>query len=178
MDDGGWQTGALRTRVGRAGDALLASVTALWIVAPNMPGSPIRDELSTLWRPAETIGLVQDWSVFSPNPRSQSIDVRARLEFDDGSIEVWDVPEFDPVIGAFREYRWHKWQERVRLDDQEASWRPTAEWIAGRRTRDGVQPVRITLIRRWIDHLPLTSSGAIDDGGWNEFEFFVWERDS
>lgn len=168
----------VHARFGRLGVALVVAVMSFWIVAPNMPSSAVRDELAPLWRPATEAGLVQDWAVFSPNPRSQSIDVRARLEFDDGSIDFWDVPEFDPVIGAFRQYRWHKWQERLRLDSREKYWQPTAEWIADQNLRDGVRPVRVTLIRRWIDHEPLTSSGKTVDVGWNEFEFYSWERDA
>lgn len=157
--------------------ALVVAVTALWIVGPNIPSSAVRDRLAPLWEPAEVTGLVQDWSVFSPNPRSQSIDVRARLEYGDGTIAFWDVPEFEPTFGALRQYRWHKWQERLRLDDREDHWQPTAEWIADHERRDGVAPERVTLIRRWIDHEPLTSNGPTMDAGWNEFEFYEWERD-
>lgn len=173
-----WQSRALSARFGRVRIGIVVAVTAFWIAAPNMPSSAVRDELAPLWEPAANTGLVQDWAVFSPNPRSQSVDVRARLEFDDGTIDFWDVPEFDPGFGAFRQYRWHKWQERVRLDNREVYWQPTAEWIADERVRDGLRPVRITLIRRWIDHEPLTSSGPAVDVGWNEFEFYIWERDS
>lgn len=162
---------------GRAIVAIAVIVLSFWIVVPNIPGSTVRDRLDGWWKPASQVGLTQDWAVFSPNPRSQSIDVRARVELADGSIRFWDVPEFDPAIGAYRAYRWHKWQERLRLDNREAFWLPTAEWIAEEFDRDGVTATRITLIRRWIDHAPLTSSGDTIDAGWNEFEFYVWERD-
>lgn len=162
---------------GRAIAALAVVVMSFWIVVPNIPGSMVRDRLDAFWTPATHIGLTQDWAVFSPNPRSQSIDVRARVEFDDGSIRFWDVPEYDLGFGAYRAYRWHKWQERVRLDDREDFWLPTAAWIAGEFARDGVLPMRVTLIRRWIDHEPLTDIGDTIDNGWNEFEFYVWERD-
>jgi hypothetical protein len=175
---GGWQTRVVGERFGRTRIGVVVAVIAFWIVAPNMPSSAVRDELAPLWKPAQVTGLVQDWAVFSPNPRSQSVDVRARLTFDDGTISFWDVPEFDPGVGAFRQYRWHKWQERVRLDNREPFWQPTAEWIADQHLRDGVRPVRITLIRRWIDHEPLTSNGPAVDRGWNEFEFYVWERET
>lgn len=178
VNDGGWQTRALSTPYGGFRVGLVVAVTAFWILAPNLPSSTVRGELAHLWEPAEVTGLVQDWSVFSPNPRSQTIDVRARLEYDDGTIMFWDVPEFDPLIGAFRQYRWHKWQERLRLDSRERHWRPTAEWIADQRRVDGDLPARITLIRRWIDHRPLTADGTAIDSGWNEFEFYVWERAS
>lgn len=179
LESGGdWQTRILQRRSGRICVSVAVAAMSFWIVAPNMPTSAVRDRIDTLWTPAVKAGLVQDWAVFSPNPRSQSVDVRARLEFDDGTIDFWDVPEFDPGIGALRQYRWNKWQERVRLDDHEAYWRPTAAWIAEQGGRDGADPIRVTLIRRWIDHEPLTADGPSVNLGWNEFEFFVWERDT
>ncbi len=175
--DGGWQSRVLTERFGRLRVGLLIAIASFWIVAPNIPSSAIRDEVDWLWEPAEEMGLVQDWAVFSPNPRSQSIDVRARIEFDDGSIDFWDVPEFDPTIGALRSYRWHKWQERIRLNNREFRWPAAAEWIAHQYERDGRLPRRVTMIRRWIDHDPLIAGAPAPDSGWNEFEFFVWERE-
>src|SRR6056297_163393 len=130
---------------------MVVGVGSVWIVAPNMPASPLRVQVDAVWRPAELIGLEQSWGVFSPDPRAQSLDVRARVEFADGSTEFWDVPELDPIVGAFREYRWQKWQERIRLDSNEAWWDHAAEWIAGESTRNGAAPVRVELLRRWID---------------------------
>jgi hypothetical protein len=161
--------------IGRAVVAVVLAVLSFWIVAPNMPASAVRTWVDGLWAPADSIGLNQDWSVFSPNPRNQSLDVRARVEYGDGTVEFWDVPEFDPIVGAYRQYRWHKWQERVRLDDASNLWEPTARWVAKRSTTDEIPPVRIVLIRRWIDHQPLTIEGEILDTDWNEYEFFTWE---
>ncbi len=176
-DDVDVHTHLLNQPLGRWVVALILTVGTFWIVVPNIPGSAIRDDVSFTWEPARQLGLEQDWAVFSPNPRNQSVDVRARIEFEDGTIDFWDVPEFDPTIGAFRQYRWHKWQERVRLDNHEKYWKPTAEWLADQHVRDGIRPRQITLIRRWIDHEPLTPDGPTVNIGWNEFEFFVWERD-
>ena len=61
--------------------------------------------------------------MFSPDPRNQSLDVRAVVRYDDGSTVIWDVPDLDPFLGAYRDYRWQKWQERVRLDTSESLWR-------------------------------------------------------
>lgn len=169
-------TRLLNTPIGRVVIGVIITVGSFWIVAPNIAPSPIRTELEGWWKPADSIGLVQDWAVFSPNPRSESIDVRARVEYDDGTIEFWDVPEFDPGLGAYRQYRWHKWQERIRLDNRQLYWPSTAEWIADQHLRDGLRPATVTLIRRWIVHEPLTADGGPVDSGWNEFEFYTWER--
>lgn len=180
MDDGApsdAHSALVRSEAGRIGVAIALAVGALWLIGPNMPNGPLRDDVDALWAPATELGLVQDWGVFSPDPRSQSLDVRARLEYDDGTVAVWDVPDLDPVLGAYRQYRWNKWQERVRLDDRADLWDPTASWIADEHRRDGVRPARVVLIRRWIDHEPLGTPEPIDSD-WNEFEFHVWERDS
>ncbi len=164
----------LRSRAGRWFVGLVTAVGSLWIVGPNMPAGPFRDEVDAVWRPATEIGLVQDWGVFSPDPRDQSLDVRARVEFDDGTSTMWDVPDLDPFIGAYRQYRWQKWQERVRLDDNARLWDTTAAWIGDQYDGDDHRVVTVTLIRRWIDHEPLGSPEPIDSA-WNEFEFHVWE---
>lgn len=169
------------TLFGRIVVGVVLVVGAFWIVAPNTPAGPLRAAIDAAFEPARNLGLEQDWGVFSPNARSISLDVRARLTYPDGSVATWDVPDLDPVVGAYREYRWNKWQERVRLDARADLWQPTAEWIAAANQRDGEPPVEVVLIRRWIDHEPLTAAGARDvpdDGTWNEFEFYVWTPDT
>lgn len=166
------------TPVGQSLAAAIVAFMSLWIVAPNMPASAMRTWVDGLWAPANAIGLQQDWGVFSPNPRDHSLDVRARIEYADGTIEFWDLPEYDPILGAYRQYRWQKWQERVRNDESALLWEPTARWIAENKTSGRLPPTRIVLIRRWIDHVPLTIDGVILDGGWNEYEFYTWEGPS
>ena len=170
----------LRSTSGRIVVGIVLVVVGAWIVLPNLPASPVRTDIDVLWQPADRIGLAQDWAVFSPDPRDQSLDVRAEITHADGTVEWWDVPDLDPAVGAYRQYRWNKWQERVRLDARRDLWEPTARWIAAEHARDGAAPVRVRLIRRWIDHLPLTAEGAIDvpPTGWNEFVFHVWEPGS
>ncbi len=160
------------TAAGRAAAAIAIIVVGFWIVAPNTPAGPFRDRVDMLWQPATNIGLTQDWSIFSPNPRSRSLDLYAIVGFDDGTTERWDVPDFDPLTGALRQYRWHKWQDRVRLDSRSDLWEATAVWIAGRHGGDG-RPVEVRLVRRWRVHEPLTDDGA-ETGEWMEFEFYVW----
>ncbi len=171
-----WHTALAGSRWGRIVVVTIVAVLAVWIVGPNLPAGPMRSEIDALWKPADELGLSQDWGVFSPDPRNQSLDVRAIVRFDDGSAVIWDVPELDPIIGAYREYRWQKWQERVRLDASDALWEPTAEWIAEEHRRDGELPVEVVLVRRWRDHEPLTSDGTVDSD-WAEFDFYTWTRD-
>ncbi len=72
----------------------------------------------------------QQWGVFAPDPRQTSLGIEGRVTFEDGSTAVWELPD-GPRIGAnLRFYRWRKWLERVRSDDFEGLWDPTARWIA------------------------------------------------
>ena len=173
-DDVDLHTRLLDTTVGRVVVGVILTVGSFWIVAPNLPGSAVRAEMAGWWGPAEDIGLIQDWAVFSPDPRDISLDVRARIEYADGSTEFWDIPEYDPGFGAYRQYRWHKFQERIRLDDHRAFWPAFAQWVADQHERDGLPPESVTLIRRWIEHQPLTADGRAENSGWNEFEFYTW----
>lgn len=177
-DDVDVHTRLLHTNVGRWVVGLVVVVGSFWILTPNLPDSAVRDAVAGWWGPAEDVGLAQDWAVFSPDPRSESLDVRARIQYGDGTTEYWDVPEYDPGVGAYRQYRWNKFQERIRLDDYQLYWPAFARWVADQHARDGVAPARVTLIRRWIEHQPLTADGRIEDGGWNEFEFYTWEGTS
>lgn len=168
-------TALLHTRVGKALVTVLIVVMSVWIVGPNLPASPVRDTVDIVWSPASNAGFDQNWAVFSPNPRSQSLEVVAVAEFADGTTAEWKLPEFDPLIGAYRTYRWRKWQERVRLDSNERYWDSSAAWIASDVARGDELPIRVRLLRRWRDLEPLTADGIVDTE-LNEFEFHVWER--
>ncbi len=165
----------LGSAVGQTVVAVVVFVMAIWIVGPNMPASPMRDTVDVVWDPAIKAGFDQSWEVFSPNPREQSIQVVAVLTYDDGTTAEWTVPEFDPVIGTLRSYRWRKWQERVRLDDNQRYWETSAAWIADHSRVDGEEPATVRLVRRWTELAPLTADGVAENPQ-NEFEFYVWTR--
>ena len=78
-------TALVRTRVGKAVVAVLVIVMSVWIVGPNIPASPVRDRVEVVWSPAIKAGFKQNWSVFSPNPRAQALEVVAVAEFGDGT---------------------------------------------------------------------------------------------
>ena len=59
-----------------------------------------------------------------------SLAVEADVYRRDGTVERYTFPHGDPVIGAYREYRWRKWERRVRLDRNDHLWDRTARWVA------------------------------------------------
>ena len=168
-------TALVRTRVGKVVVAVLVIVMSVWIVGPNIPASPVRDRVEVVWSPAIKAGFKQNWSVFSPNPRAQALEVVAVAEFADGTTTEWTLPELGQTIGAYRSYRWRKWQERIRLDSNARYWDSSAAWIARDVARGDELPVSVRLIRRWRDIKPLTANGIVDTKV-NEFEFHVWGR--
>ena len=91
----------------------------------------------------------QQWGVFAPDPRQTSLGIEGRVTFEDGSTAVWELPD-GPRIGAnLRFYRWRKWLERLRSDDYEGLWDPTARWIASLYD-DRASPVaKVELVRRF-----------------------------
>lgn len=164
----------LHSRPGRFGIALTFAVMAVWTVGPNLPGGPAVDQIERWWSPATDAGFDQNWSVFSPNPRDQSLSVDALIEFADGTTATWTAPDPGPL--GWRTARWRKWVERIRLDTNERLWDATAGWIAEQHRRGDELPTAVRLNRRWIDHEALTADGAVD-GERQSFEFYVWRRD-
>jgi len=132
---------------------LVATVAA--ILVQNMPDSVIKSGLMVPAQPYLNLtGLDQNWSIFSPNPRQQTVYVIARVEHADGSVAVHPIPT---GIGpsAYWGYRWQKYEES--LSDPtggRALWRPYAEWVVNQDQQEGGRPVRVTLVRRASDNLP------------------------
>ena len=141
----------------------------------NMPASEIQRVSVPIVRPfIFSTGLDQVWSVFAPDPRFDTFSLTARIEYADGTTEMWEVPRRgEPLISPYRYYHWQKWSENVRLDAQESLWQPAAAWIA-RTNQDNGRPVRVTLIRNWVD-TPAPGSGPPPDPKWNRYEYFTLE---
>jgi hypothetical protein len=141
--------------------------TVLW----NLPGSEIKRLALPVVRPfMQATGLQQNWGVFSPDPRRQVIDIVALFRYADGTTGSWRPPDANPVVGGYRTYRWRKWAEDVRLDDEQHLWRPAAAWALREADHRGREPVQITLVRRWRD---LPPPGIEKDERWREFPMFT-----
>ena len=77
----------------------------------------------------------------------------------------------DDFVGAYREYRWRKWERRIRLDRNDHLWRPTAQWVADRYEDQGTVE-RVVLIRIFSD-TPEPGSG--DERVWETIEFYDYD---
>lgn len=161
------------TPVGRALLSLIVGFLVFTLVIWNLPDSEVRRELRPMLRPVVNAAAIdQSWSVFAPNPTTVSLAVEADVHFRDGTVERYTFPHGDAVIGAYREYRWRKWERRVRLDRNDHLWEPTAQWVADRYPEGTVASV--VLIRRFSD-TPEPGSG--DERVWESVEFFTLELD-
>ncbi len=142
------------TAIGRAGLSVLLVTLLLAVLAWNLPRDvAVRERLVPVARPlVSTLGLNQRWELFSPDPSTVSVEVLAEVVFADGAVHTYRFPDGEPFVGALREYRWRKFERRVRLDDRRALWRQTARWIADRFEDDaaeaGTTVAEVTLIRR------------------------------
>jgi hypothetical protein len=130
-------------------------VTLGAVLVQNMPDSAIKTELMVAARPYLGLtGLEQGWSIFSPNPRRETVYVLARVERGDGSVALRPIPT---GIGAseYWGYRWQKYGESL-SDPGEGRllWRSYAEWVVSQDQNEGGHPVRVTLLRRASRNLP------------------------
>ena len=160
------------TVVGRVAISVFLIVTLLALVFWNLPESELKRQSFKVVRPYITaLSIEQNWGVFAPDPRRQTIDIFARVSFADGTEETFGIPRGDDLVGGYWDYRWWKWAEWVRLDAYSDLWRPAALWFARRAAADGRRPIRVTLVRRWYDLLP--PGGGPERTEWQEESFYT-----
>jgi hypothetical protein len=137
-----------RSGVGRAAISVFVVVTLVGIVGINLPGSVLRTDLLKPGQPyLNAVGLDQDWALFAPDPRRTAIGLQAVVRYDDGTSATWTIPQDDPVIGTYRDYRWRKWMENVIMDLNRSLWRAAALWAAREEARTDRREFDVTLVR-------------------------------
>jgi hypothetical protein len=158
---------------GRALITVFLVVTVVALVFWNMPDSRLRYRVLKVLQPyVFATGLDQNWSVFAPDPRRQVLDLNARIEYADGSAEIWKLPSGGALIGTYWDYRWRKWLEYVSSDAHQDLWKPAAIWIARYEADRSRRPVQVTLIRRWYEINP-PGVKSKESKVWNEFEYYT-----
>ena len=172
------QTGLPADRASRVRRALISALlvfTIVAIVSHFIFAPKLQKDLFTVTRPyASALGIDQNWGVFAPDPRPQTISMRARIFYADGTAEWWDLPESNPVLGEYVDYRWRKWLEYI----INPSFRPTlfeplGAWLARTHTDAQHSPVRIVFVARWFD---LYSPGAVKGqlrSDWREVAYYT-----
>lgn len=150
--------------------AAILFVLVVW----NLPDSHLRREVVSEIRPVVwAVGIDQNWGVFAPNPRSISLDFHAEVRLADGTTEIWRPPSAgEQVLAPWRVYRWRKWVEHVRADDNRRLWEPATRFVADELRRAGKEPRQVRLVRRWYDIPPPGQS--VGEPVWNEYTYYTF----
>jgi len=162
------------SRLGRLAISVFVAATVAAIAIVNLPDSKVQRSLLSIDGPyVNALGLDQNWGVFAPDGRESVIVLDARVRYTDGSTAAWRLPEGDPFVTAYWDYRWRKWAENLITagNDGAAIWRPAAIWIARQETRPGKSPAQVTLAARLYDLLaPGDPRG--DHGPWRRTQLY------
>jgi hypothetical protein len=135
--------------------SILIVVLLVAVVVWNLPDSDLGRRSQFRLKPVvNAAGLDQTWAVFAPDPPRQEFELEARIAYVDGTERVWRVPTGNPVLGAYRDYRWLKWAEWMTGGTQVQLMKPAAVWIAREERLAGRRPVSVTLLRQ-VSDLPI-----------------------
>jgi hypothetical protein len=131
---------------GRIAISIFLIVTLITLLTANLPASYLQGKLLSAdhWYLYGT-GLDQGWGVFAPDPRRQTVGISAVVTFADGSQATWRPKRRDPVVGAYIDYRWIKWEEFAASIANSNLWQPVAVFAARRLATPTRRPVSVTL---------------------------------
>lgn len=176
MGSASFQARVEASKAGRVVLSVLILVILLCVLVTQLPRDTYaRKTLEKKTQPVlNAIGLDQNWGVFAPDPRRESLGLKARISYPDGSTETWEPPDRNPVIGTYSDYRWRKLMENVLADEgnRDRSYR-FAQWVARtQRSRRDV-PTSVVLIKRAAPNQPAGSKQS--DGPYTETPIFTQE---
>ena len=138
-----------RSPGGRLLISLFVILTLVTILTANLPASHLQSLLMKADHPfLNAFDLSQNWGVFAPDPRQQTVDVYAQVTFADGSQETWRIPARNPVVGEYIDYRWRKWEEWIASPSYAFLYKPGAIYAARRLATPDRRPVRVALFDR------------------------------
>ncbi len=132
-------------------------VTLLTVLTANLPASRLQSLLMRADHPyLNGLYFSQNWGVFAPDPRQQTVHLLAHVTFSDGSHETWQIPARNAAVGEYIDYRWRKWEEWIVSPAYAFLYRPGAIYAARRLATPERRPVQVALIDR--SH-PITPPG-------------------
>jgi hypothetical protein len=98
--------------------------------------------------------LYQSWNMYSPNPSRTNVYLTAKVEFDDGSKDIYEFPRVDRM-NIIEKYaygeRMRVMTESIRVDKNQFLWRDASKF-ALRKLRENNYtkiPIRVDLYRHW-----------------------------
>jgi hypothetical protein len=139
-----WKRGLLNGFI-----AAHAALLFLW----GLPGNQFT---RTVAAPAQRYvifaGLWHTWSMFAPSPYKLNYDMRARVEFKDGSTREWIWPRMEELSLWERipKERFRKWRELMFNESYAGTWHNSARFVARQvQSLPSNPPVKVTLTRWW-----------------------------
>jgi|1186.fasta_scaffold02993_2 hypothetical protein len=162
------------TRWGRILISVVLILILFSVITANLYPSDLKRQLFHVAKPVIYVtGLDQGWDVFSPNVRQQSVQLVARIEYADGTVQDWKIPKGGSLFGAYWDYRWRKWVELMVLGFEPDELQKAARWIADRHTAAGREPVTVQLVERYSQ---LTTPGTKPSHGpWLSRPFYTFD---
>lgn len=167
-----------RQAVKHAAVSVLLVLMLFCVAVQLLPGSTAQRDTVKFLRPLLSgAGLDQGWGVFAPDPRPQTISMRARVTYQDGRTEWWDLPEGDSVIGGYWDFRWRKYLEFIVNDQYRRQlFRPLAVWIARKHHQGGRRPAKVVFVARWHDLYTPAGDGPLRSA-WRESAYYTLHVD-
>ena len=149
------------TRAGRLAISVFVVAVLAGIAISNLPAGALQRSGGRLTRPyVDALGLDQNWRMFAPIPRNEVLYLEARVRHAGGRVSVWHPPKDDPLVGAYRDYRWRKLVEHAVPGG--GIWPrllpAIARYAAG---QEGADAVSVTLVQRSADVLPPDRGGGL-----------------
>ena len=158
------------TRFGKLAVSVFVTAVLAAAVIQNVPAGDIDRRLSGVVPYASLLGLEQKWSIFAPDPFRIAVIVEAEIRYADGTTGHWAPHKAGPLVGAYRDFRWRKYEELLWQDRYAGLRRPTVEYVARLERSSGRRPVRIELIRRWYALRP--PGPGPDRGPWQRARLY------
>jgi hypothetical protein len=160
---GGWAA----TRRGRIALTVFLVVVLATVLAANLPKSQLKADVVPWTQPVlSALGLDQSWGVFSPDPRMDTSEVIAHVDYRDGTTADRTI-DAGRVLSEYRDYRWRKYEEQLWSGrDASTAWLPYARWLTAADTAAGHHVREVTIIRRTRESLP--PGPGPDYGPWHD----------
>jgi hypothetical protein len=144
-------------RIGNRWGRLVVSAFVLWhlfaLTIWLLPESALRQSCVRSVLPYMTFtGLMQSWTMFSPEPSKLDLYVEARVTYADGKVRSWIYPRMTEL--GYLERYWHerfrKFIELAHLDQNRMVWPSLARYPARlNNIYPGNPPVKVQLVRHF-----------------------------
>jgi hypothetical protein len=164
-------------KAGRWWRRLLVNMFLLWHLFALgiwlLPNSALRRSFVEIVFPYLSFtGLVQNWSMFAPNPSDVDVYVEARVKSANGQVRSWTFPRMIGMgyLERYRRERFRKLIELGHLDAASAVWPSLARYAARvNNTEPHNPPVSVELVR----HFRFIPPPGVLFGPYRTYTFFT-----